>query len=353
VFAVTYLLVVGRARRHYFTLGWLLALVLCFVALSMLGVTSSSRLSTSMADSPRLHIYQQLVWAVFDRPWTGYGWMQTAYAQSVAAEYVFGGVETDYAHNLILDFLVWFGIPMGILLLLTFFAVAIYNWRRSEIHYKMAYVMFAPLVVHSQLEFPFAYAFFLLPAGALLGYLGGHALAQTAQATNSTTIGNKIAIASFALTGFLGAAVSIDYLSLAEDFRVLRFENRNVGSVPDDFRQSSPLILTDMRFMMDMIRYKPRAAENQRKIRKIRNYILHAHNPSAQIKLISVEILDENLDAMNTEIHRFRNLYNEKIVAWGIASLRSAYCEGDLSSRNSQQICCALTDSSQCTSEVR
>jgi hypothetical protein len=349
VIAVLYLLVVGRAKRYSFTLGWILALVLCFIVLPKLGMAGeagSARLNTSMADSPRMHIYQQLIWAILDKPWAGYGWMQTAYAQSIAAMNIFGGVETDYAHNLVIDFLVWFGIPLGALLLLSFGSVVVSNWRRSAANYRMAYVLLVPFAVHSMLEFPFAYAFFLLPAGALLGYLGGHVLIRSARVVRPVEVWLQIATPLLVLTSCLGIVICIDYLKLSEDFRVLKFENRNVGSVPDDFRQSTPLVLEDMRFMMDMIRYTPHPAESQERIAKIHHYILHAHNPGAQIKRISLEILDQNFDAMDIEIRRFKNLYSEQIVIWGMTSLRAAYCESNMPLQNYDRVCSMLSKTS-------
>ncbi len=356
VVAAAYLVMVGRGRKFAFTLGWLVILLVSFVLLPKLGAAGeadTSRYSAFMADSPRLHIYSQLMWAISDKPWTGYGLTQTAYAQSVAAAHVFGGVEAGYAHNVIIDFLVWFGIPLGVLLLLSFgFAVA-NNWRKSQVQYKIAYVLFFPFAVHSLLEFPFAYAFFLLPAGVLLGYLGGHGVSKNENDVSPMQIGWLIAVPLLVLTTCLAAAVCVDYLELAEDFRVLRFENRNVGAVPEGFTQTTPLVLTDMRFMMDMIRYKPRAAERQEKVEKIREYVFHSLNPSAHVKLISLEILDQHLEAADREIHRFRNLYGEGVVNWGMDSLRAAYCEGTATPNNNSPSCCALPDKQQCRPSLK
>ena len=353
--AVAFLLFFTRPRKYGFTLGWFLSLVALYFIMPHLVSTSDTnglRLSERLSDSPRLHIYNQLIWAIFDKPWTGYGWMQTAYAQSLAAAHIFGGVETDFAHNIVIDFLVWFGVPLGIFLLLTFVFTVLGNWRRSEIKYKIAYVLFVPFGVHSLLEFPFAYAFFLLPVGVLLGYLGGHAAARGGCDSIPSRPGWVIFTALLVCTTLLATTVCDDYLELAEDFRVLRFENKKIGSLPDGFQQSSPVVLTDMRLMMDLLRYKPRRAESEEMVEQLRHYVLRAHYPGAHVKLISLEILNQRFEVAADEIHRFKNLYGEQVVNWGISSLQAAYCEGTMNPEKSQQACCLVSSKSPCISDL-
>lgn len=343
---VVYLAVVARTKKVGFSVGWLLVLLALFVLLPKWGVAGnpdSSRLGELVTDSPRLHIYNQLLWAISDAPWTGYGWMQTAYAQSIAAAHVFGGVETDFAHNIVIDFLVWFGIPLGSMLLLSFCFTVTSNWRRSTIQYKQAYVVLVPFVVHSLLEFPFAYAFFLLPVGLVLGYLGTQAVAKND--AYSMPIRNRYAafVSLFAVTTLLALTVCNDYLGLAEDFRVLRFENRNVGKVPPSFQPSAPLVLTDLRYMMEVIRFTPRPGKGSEEVERLREYVLRAHNPSAHVKLISQDILDGKFQNMTGEVQRFRNLYGEKIVNLGLSSLSSAYCDTSMLQQSTQQVCSNLS----------
>lgn len=358
IVAAAYLLVIGRARKFGFTLGWVMAFLVCFFMLPELGSFGGTealgtRISPSLSDSPRIQIYRQLIWAIAERPWAGYGWMQTAYAQSLAAADVFGGVEVDYAHNIGIDFLVWFGIPIGVLLLLLFGNAVVGSWLQSTVPYKIAYVLLVPFVVHSLLELPFAYAFFSLPAGTLLGYLGAHGLKNNVSVWTPLKIGWRVVAPVFVVAALLAIVVFNDYLNLAEDFRVLRFENRNVGSVPEGFQQSSPLILKDLRFMMDTFRYKPRREESKEFVAQLRYYVLRGHYPGAHVKLISLELLDQRFDLAATEIRRFKNLYGEGIVKWGMSSLRDAYCEDPVGEMSTRQACCILPGERLCNRESR
>jgi hypothetical protein len=345
VVAVLYLFVVARTRAWCFTLAWLLTLLVCFFVMPKLGVGNGvdvARVGGTLTDSPRLHIYQQLVWAIADRPWTGYGWMQTAYAQSQAAAQVYGGVEADYAHNVVLDLWVWFGIPLGTLLMLLLGYAAASNWRRSSARGRAAYVLLVPFGVHSLLEFPFAYAFFLLPAGMLLGYLGGQADTKPASKLALLRFGWKAVALWLALLTALSAAVFTDYIGMAEDFRVLRFENKKIGKVPEGFVQSSPLILTDLGFMMEVLRYTPRAGESSEKFEKIRHYVLHNHYPGAHVKLISLQIQDRRFDEAAEEIHRYKNLYGDAIAKWGVSTLSAAYCQDAKTRKENERVCSVL-----------
>lgn len=328
-------------------MGWLLVLLACFIVLPKFGVageTDSSRISAMLTDSPRLHIYRQLIWAIFNKPWMGYGWMQTAYAQSIAAGHVFGGVEADYAHNIILDILVWFGIPLGILLLLSFGFVIARNWRRSQIQYKLAYALLIPFALHSMLEFPYAYAFFLLPVGMLLGYLGRQVTAKDGETVKFIEIGWWVYISLTVLATLLALMVCIEYLERAEDFRILRFENRNIGTVPENFQPSSPVVLTDLMFMMEMMRYKPHRSESNERVEQLRQFVLHTHNPNAHIKLISQQILDHHFEDALGEVHRFKNLYGKEIVSWGMDSLYTANCEELATQSDKQRVCSAMME---------
>ena len=345
--AAAYLLWVGRGRHGVFTALWLFALMVCVVLVPKLGIVNgpdAARMSVDLSNSPRLQIYSQLLWAISESPWVGYGWMQTALAQSTAAAKVFGGVETDYAHNILIDIVVWFGIPLGTLLTLWLSCALISNWRKSQAHYKIAYVLLVPFGVHSLLEFPFAYAFFLFPAGMLLGYFGGHAAANAGTSRTSIRIGWKSVAPLFIFTVALSVVVWADYTELAEDFRVLRFENKKMGAVPDGFQQSSPFVLKDQRFMMDMLRYKPRADENGEKIEKIRHYVLRNHYPGAHIKLISLLIQEQRVDDATGEIRRFNNLYGEAIAKWGMSTLSAAYCEDAATLNRNLKICSLLLE---------
>lgn len=118
----------------------------------------------------RLDIWKQMFQALSLQPMGGYGWNQTSVAQYTVID-VFQGYEwTESAHNLFLDILVWSGLPLGILIiiyLLFLFKKSFSNIR--TIDKFIPFLMILALSIHSMLEFPLFYLFFLIPFGLLLG----------------------------------------------------------------------------------------------------------------------------------------------------------------------------------------
>lgn len=130
-------------------------------------------LDTVAVDQPRLQIYAMSLHAISQSPWIGYGT-----ATLTMAQWVVGGdfrplnALLAQAHNWMLDLLLWFGIPIGTMLI-----ALIYRWiycvacqvRRSE-NFLLAF----PLVIfglHASVELPHWAAQFLLTATAFAGCL--------------------------------------------------------------------------------------------------------------------------------------------------------------------------------------
>ena len=102
--------------------GLFIALILAMPALDH-WIAQASQLA--IADSPtaierastghlRLGIWQQMLYAISDRPWFGYGWNQTSVAQVAVSEYYRIPEWVRSSHNFVLDFLVWNGLLIGL-----------------------------------------------------------------------------------------------------------------------------------------------------------------------------------------------------------------------------------------------
>ena len=120
----------------------------------------------------RLDLWQQMWIAVQNSPWSGYGWQQVSVAQvETTLVHPFIGW-TEHSHNIIIDILVWNGWPLGILII-----VLIIWWLSRFIGLANTPENFIFLsfigaaLVHSMLEYPLEYAFFLLPIGFLFGLI--------------------------------------------------------------------------------------------------------------------------------------------------------------------------------------
>ncbi|AOA57080.1 O-antigen ligase family protein [Acinetobacter larvae] len=120
----------------------------------------------------RLDMWKQSLIAIFQQPWFGYGWNQTGMAQIAAFDHYPSNEWYKSAHNIVLDLVIWNGIPIAIVLLsyLSLWMVWLQKGVRDVVS-VFASLMVAAILIHALLEYPIHYAYFLLPMGFLLGVI--------------------------------------------------------------------------------------------------------------------------------------------------------------------------------------
>jgi O-antigen ligase len=140
-------------------------------------------------------------WHMFlDRPWLGGGWGDYAWNQYVQTD-TLGNVEMSLnAHNIVLDLLAKVGV-IGLLAVALPFVWLLYGVWRRRLTPELAFLATIILVmgVHSMLEYPLHYLFFLLPFAFALGYADERQLRMPSGSMVSLLIG-VIAIGAAALT---------------------------------------------------------------------------------------------------------------------------------------------------------
>lgn len=118
----------------------------------------------------RIVIWNQMLNAIIQKPWLGYGWSQTTAAQYSVIDEIQGKEWVISAHNLMLDIIVWCGIPLGLIVI----CFILYLYVKIFLSVKKIEGIFCVLVisaiaVHSLLEFPIYYSYFMIPIGLLVG----------------------------------------------------------------------------------------------------------------------------------------------------------------------------------------
>ncbi|MCM2341556.1 O-antigen ligase family protein [Rhodoferax sp.] len=212
-----------------------------------------------------------LAWTVFldaawQRPWFGYGWNQTAMAQlAVATEHPSLHGVFLYAHNLFLDLILWCGIPLG---LLVSASLVVWVWRcfRAVQSAENAVLLLFLLVVanHAMLELPLYYAYFLLPAGLVMGMLNTRMGARPALYVARWAA----ALLWLAATTLLVLLVR-DYSRVEPSYENLNYEwsRIKVASIgPPDV-----LLLTQWHDFVAFARHEPKAGLNQAELDALRN----------------------------------------------------------------------------------
>lgn len=192
---------------------------------------SQARNTSLTRDNGRLIMWKQTAAGIMESPWFGYGWNQTPTAHAAGSIAYPGRLTFTYAHNVVLDVVAWTGIPMGLLLVGACAYWFISRMRRavgSDAVYAMAGLI--PIVTHSMLEYPFAYAYFLVAAGFLVGIVEKSYPRQLKFRIKKAFLLPLLLV--FTLAG--GRAI-YEYMLVEEDFRVVRFQNMRIGQTPPDY----------------------------------------------------------------------------------------------------------------------
>jgi hypothetical protein len=226
-----------RLSRFSRVLLWLAPLfyALCWMGMSEWTQAGSQafaggvQLHKSDPSSSRFGIWANTFELIKQNPWFGVGWGEFNFAWTLTP---FPGRPTaffDHTHNLPLQFLVELGIPLGTLVLGLLlwalwkaFRACITTAEPDSRMVRTAFVMVLMMVVHSMLEYPLWYAYFLLPTAFALGICLGHSgpPAQESDASagpsakwlRRTLIGASIAL-------MLGTVASVvDYMRVVAIF---------------------------------------------------------------------------------------------------------------------------------------
>ncbi|AFU48344.1 O-antigen polymerase [Acidovorax sp. KKS102] len=202
----------------------------------------------------RVEVWQQLWDAMWIKPWLGWGLRGVSTAlNAVQHNYVHSSPFT-YAHNIILDMMIGMGIPLTALVVC---AASVWMWQQvrnvETTRSWYAVGLLIPLGIHSLFEYPFAYAYFLVPAMLAIGMLG-----QQVERSMTKIVSSRILYGMFFLFGLVLVWLSVEYLNIEEDFRIARFESINLGQTPAGYEQPNTLLLTQLKAMIAATRTVPR-----------------------------------------------------------------------------------------------
>lgn len=274
-------------------------------------------------DSVRITLWQQSLAAISQSPWVGYGWRQTAVAQKFGALAAPGTVTTDYAHNIFLDLLSWVGIPLGVMLL-----VMMGWWLTSTVRrmqgqlQKVLFAVTIPFFVHSMLEFPFAYAFFLFPVAAVFGLI--HALQRPSSFETDGAGSMRLILGRAAFLGFgvVCGIISIDYLKAEEDMRVMRFELRRVGATPVGYAVPEIRLLTQLDEMLRLGRLEVGRGMSAAELNRLGDANLALSWATLHLKYVVALALNGKLAEAEHQLRILNALYGPKTYEQGLSELR-------------------------------
>lgn len=213
------LLVLGTA----FVLG---ALLLPWISEALL-LSGGRSLDDQMQAGMRLPYWRAMLDAIGSEPLWGYGWQQVGSAQqSVALDHPAIGDYFEHAHNLVLDLLLWNGVPVGgliIVVLAWWFIAHIRACRDARVVWLLTAA--GGVFVHGMLELPLEYAYFLIPVGLAMGAVDG----LSPELLPSLRLPRWAVMSFSVLLSAVFVWTVVEYLEVEENYRTFRLEAAHIG----------------------------------------------------------------------------------------------------------------------------
>ena len=264
--------------KWYYTFAWL-ALFIVLIALLPLAthwiaqVTHVDIAQTptvaerATGDMSRLAIWEQMIHAIADRPWFGYGWNQTSVAYALVSEHFQGPVWIRSAHNFILDFILWNGLLIG-LPFLAYFGYWGYqlNKQVNSVESVIGILMIGAVLIHAMLEFPQYYAYFLLPVGFILGVVQAQVRVKT------ISLAPKYTRVGYVLSVVLCILIIRDYAVMVPKLNQSIRHEKNPEKLTN---QDQIYLLEEFNRRIAWIRMSPYTVANQQQLDDIQEMVLN------------------------------------------------------------------------------
>ncbi|MCY7300034.1 MAG: Wzy polymerase domain-containing protein [Ilumatobacteraceae bacterium] len=257
-------------------------------------------------ESVRVQMWPMLLDAVTLSPWSGYGWLQVGEAElAVADKYPPVGELWLHGHNLFIELIVWCGYPLGIALsgLVIYWFVS--RIRAIDTLESMAGMMIvAAFGVHAMLELPHHYAYFLIPVGLWIGQIE-HAR------TASPRISARWMVAPAVLAAALLIGVWKDYPAIEEDFRLVRFQNLNIGNVRSAELAPDAPLLTGLTEFLRFSRTTPTAGMSQAELDRMAAVVKRTPYSGVMLRYAIALSLNGRLPEARTLMVKARHIHGK------------------------------------------
>lgn len=256
--------------------------------------------------------WKLLLDAVLKGPAWGFGWQPVSAAQiSVALDHPVTGIFFQQSHNLILELLIWNGLWLGACLILS--SVWWFTSRMIKINSQSSWFAFAiilAMITHAMLEFPLHYAFFLLPFGLLVGYV------EAASENKIIFIYNAPRPVMIGLTLFGAIFLTLitrEYIIIEKDFRLLRFETKNIGNLRAEQPAPDVIILDQLREFNRLARTEATPNMSPEDLKQMETVVHRNPAPAALMRYALALGLNGRYQEVSIELQRLRKLHGEEL----------------------------------------
>jgi O-antigen ligase len=280
----------------------------------------------SEGSSGRFIVWGQVLDLISQRPFTGWGWREFAYARYANLNDSIGGMYFDNAHNFILQLIVELGlIRAGLVLLVSAVCLYIFKpWRQTDAPARCAWTIFLLLIIHSMLEMPLWHPKFLLLLGLSMGVMFSFipkvntlppAMLRLYNLSSSPWISRGYALVLICLSFW----VAKDYLWVSQPYFSKSMRFQAYALVPLDATKNAVFFVPHADFAK-LILTKTTIA-NAREINELANRVLHFEaapiviNPLIESYWLLGEKQEVNFHALRYE-RLFPSKYAESVNNW-------------------------------------
>ena len=257
-------------------------------------------LSNQTATGLRPAIWKVAIDEVTQQPLTGYGWNQGAPAYlSVVERHADVRRVINHAHNVLLDLLVWNGVPLGALIMVAFAWWARAQWQACRTQeQRLLLLALAIFVSHALLEFPHTYLFFLLPAAAMMGTLGAVTPRAPVLAISRWIGGTAV----LGLGLVLGTTV-LDYQAIERDLQSAKMREAGVHN-PYPSPSPEPVVLGFLQTALQSLRTQPARDLSPRQLADMRRALDRYPLPWAMFRYATATALAGHPDEAKWALER-------------------------------------------------
>ncbi|MDE9416363.1 PglL family O-oligosaccharyltransferase [Acinetobacter nosocomialis] len=255
----------------------------------------------------RFNIWTQMLLAVQQHPWLGYGWNQTSVAQ-MSAYTLFPTTEwTTSAHNVLLDLIIWNGIPIAIVIIAYFTCWLFWlNQQAKETISIIAVMMVCTVLIHAMLEFPQRYAYFLLTCGFLLGVIQ----AQT-PILKGFVLGKHLLHLIWGVSLILMIVIWRDYNVYVMN-RNLLFKNKQPNA--ELMGSDQIFVLTQFQQRLKWIALNPHVTLSEAELVQWGNFVKNKATPYNLRKYAQLLAYNGKIDQAERQIFILQHLYGQQIT---------------------------------------
>ncbi|MEN8320840.1 PglL family O-oligosaccharyltransferase [Acinetobacter junii] len=301
---------------YFLIAGYLLPYLTQFMTSHLdTGVThTASIVQRAGSGHERLGMWMQILHAISERPLFGYGWNQTSIAVVESIEFNTVQVWFNSAHNIVLDLLIWNGVPLGVLIIgyLSLWLLWL-NKTAKDSTSIIAIMMVCAILIHAMFEFPQRYAYFLLPMGFLLGLIQ----AQTPQ-LKGITIQKNVVRCVWLISVIVLLLIWRDYKLFQDNSRLI-FKGKQ--PTEEILGNSRILLLTQFQKRLDWIALDPKTRFSEAQLSEFAEMVKNKATPYNLKKFAQVLVYNQKNEEAEKYLYILNRLYKKDVSLADIIEL--------------------------------